>query len=286
MPKHAAPAPTGSAPRRWPLVIALVACVLIGVGVAVALGTRRAPAPAEDEPTTTLESDDLLAPIPDDPTMAPALSQVVCLGDSITYGLGVEGNRDTQAWPAVLNHLLGNDWEVINLGVSGVTLQNEADYPYASTGSIDYALNLQPDVYLLMLGTNDTRRGNWNEARFHSDYEALVKQLTDSSWPHELVLMTPPRVFHDGSFTEAFGSFDDGLIGNEVRSIVKQVAAEHGLTCLDLYALTEEHPEWFDDKVHPNAEGNQQIATYIYDQLWGKDSAGRLGVISSGLTRQ
>lgn len=38
---------------------------------------------------------------------------------------------------------------------------------------------------------------------------------------------------------------------------------KHGLQVVDLYALTEEHPEYFMDGVHPNALGNQAIAEHI-----------------------
>lgn len=36
---------------------------------------------------------------------------------------------------------------------------------------------------------------------------------------------------------------------------------------IDLYTLTENHGDWFADGVHPNVEGYEQIAEYIYDVL-------------------
>ena len=36
---------------------------------------------------------------------------------------------------------------------------------------------------------------------------------------------------------------------------------------IDIHALTADHPEWFADGVHPNAEGNAAIAQAVYDAL-------------------
>src|SRR5882672_7122818 len=47
--------------------------------------------------------------------------RVACVGDSITYGAGVE-SRELNNYPAVLGKFLGSRFEVRNFGVSGATL--------------------------------------------------------------------------------------------------------------------------------------------------------------------
>ena len=47
--------------------------------------------------------------------------QVACIGDSITYGLGVEKTRDKDSYPAYLEEYLGKRYVVSNFGKSGAT---------------------------------------------------------------------------------------------------------------------------------------------------------------------
>ena len=42
---------------------------------------------------------------------------------------------------------------------------------------------------------------------------------------------------------------------------------ENGVECIDLYALTEGHGEYFMDGVHPNSYGNRVIAGEIHRYL-------------------
>jgi lysophospholipase L1-like esterase len=39
------------------------------------------------------------------------------------------------------------------------------------------------------------------------------------------------------------------------------------LQVIDLFSLTKDHPEYFDDGVHPNAEGNKVIAGYLAEEI-------------------
>ena len=55
--------------------------------------------------------------------------RVACVGDSITYGHGIE-NRLKACYPAQLGRMLGDQWEVRNFGVSGATMLKQGDLPY------------------------------------------------------------------------------------------------------------------------------------------------------------
>ena len=54
--------------------------------------------------------------------MTPGIRRVVILGDSITFGYGVE---EKDSYPAILQALIGADSQVINRGVSGYGLDQE-----------------------------------------------------------------------------------------------------------------------------------------------------------------
>ena len=55
--------------------------------------------------------------------------RVACIGDSITYGAAIE-DRDNQSYPAQLQRLLGDGYDVRNFGRNARTLSSKGDYPY------------------------------------------------------------------------------------------------------------------------------------------------------------
>ena len=56
--------------------------------------------------------------------------KIACVGDSLTYGMGVE-DREENCYPMVLQNMLGTDsYTIGNFGVNGATLQKEGNQPY------------------------------------------------------------------------------------------------------------------------------------------------------------
>lgn len=55
--------------------------------------------------------------------------KVACIGNSITYGYGLP-DRTTQSYPAQLQKMLGESYQVENFGKSGATLLNKGHRPY------------------------------------------------------------------------------------------------------------------------------------------------------------
>src|ERR687894_708126 len=74
--------------------------------------------------------------------------RVACVGDSITYGAGVE-DREKNCYPAVLQSLLGDRYEVRNFGVSGATLLTRGDKPYVKEKAYRAALDFKPHVVVI-----------------------------------------------------------------------------------------------------------------------------------------
>ena len=107
---------------------------------------------------------------------------VICVGDSITYGAGVSETLDTETWPIQLQNLLGNEYNVINLGINGRTLLKEGDYPYTENQAYQTSLNSNADIVLIMLGTNDSKPQNWNAELYKTELIELIQtyQALDS----------------------------------------------------------------------------------------------------------
>lgn len=189
--------------------------------------------------------------------------RIVCLGDSITFGAGVPQTRKTAAWPAVWEKNLGKDFQVLNYGVSGATLQQEGDFPYSKVGYLKRLEKARPELIVLMLGTNDSKPYNWSEERFAREYGELVRELKDMPWPHRLVLMTPPKAFPEEKTGVIGFDIENEPICDKIRPLILSLGEKVGVQVIDLYALTEEHPEYFVDGVHPNELGNRVIAEHL-----------------------
>jgi lysophospholipase L1-like esterase len=187
--------------------------------------------------------------------------KVACVGDSITQGAGTKGNP----YPKQLQAMLGDKWEVGNFGVSGRTLMDKGDHPYSKEKKYQMALEMKPDVVIIMLGTNDTKPQNWKfKDEFEADYKKLIKSFQDLESKPRIYICRACPVIGNGSFkiTEA------GI--QEQIPIVNKIAKEMDLGIIDMYAALKDTPELIPDKVHPNAEGGGKMAAAAAAVLTGK----------------
>ena len=122
--------------------------------------------------------------------------RVACVGDSITYGAGVE-HREKNNYPKVLGDLLGEKYEVKNFGLNGATLLKKGDLPYWKTQEFDRANAYQPDVVVIKLGTNDSKPQNWGQhkAEFAADARALVTHFQGLSSKPKVFVCLPVPVY-------------------------------------------------------------------------------------------
>ena len=195
--------------------------------------------------------------------------KIACVGDSITFGHGVVLHRDEQAWTYVMGRMLGDEFQVLNYGISGATALLESKRPFKEHDFIDTAITVRPELYLLMLGTNDSKPENWAPQDFPRDYNAMIDRIQAGSPEATIVLMTPATAFPDPRKKNGKVSYniDEDRIDQEIVPIVERTARERGLSVIDIHAFTDGHPDWFDDGVHPNEEGNLHMAEYIYEAI-------------------
>ena len=72
--------------------------------------------------------------------------RVACVGDSITKGT---------EYPFDLSMLLGPNFVVGNFGVDGSTVSLNSQNTYMNTSAFQNATKFQPNIVIIMLGTND-----------------------------------------------------------------------------------------------------------------------------------
>ena len=197
--------------------------------------------------------------------------KIACVGDSITYGATIP-NWYFNNYPKQLDELLGDGYHVANFGATNRTAASTGDDPYTDEEIYRESLEYQPDVVILMLGTNDAKLHNWpGEDRFKSEYKKLIDSYLELESKPTLLVASPPSVFYVKEMKMGPAAFEKvEAVIEEERKIVYDIADQKGLQFIDMHTFTVNHPEWFkDDGVHPDEEGAKAIAEYVYDHLEG-----------------
>jgi acyl-CoA thioesterase I len=218
------------------LSVCLSLFLIIANGI-VATGCRReappsAAAGADDAPTPASKTDD------DRP-------KIVCLGDSLTAGLGLV---ETQAFPSLLQQKVdaeGYSYEVVNAGVSG-------DTSAGGLRRLDWALQENVRVLILALGANDGLRG----LSVAEMKENLSKIIEAAEQRHVAVILAgmeaPPN--YGAEYSAAF------------RQAYREIALRYRVLfipfLLDKVAGVASLNQA--DGIHPNPQG----AVIVADNVW------------------
>lgn len=196
------------------------------------------------------------------PCFAQQKIRIACIGTSITYGHGL-ADPAKNSYPAQLQALLGNRYEVGNYGVNGATLLHKADLPYWNTPAYQQALKSRPDIVFIELGTNDSKlrnRGYLND--FVADYKELVHSFTGlASKPRVVLLLSLP------AFTTDTSGIWDPVISRKIIPAIQKVAYDLKLELINLHPLLTDQSGHFPDHVHPDATGLSIIAKRLAELI-------------------
>lgn len=201
--------------------------------------------------------------------------QVTCIGDSITYGYGIS-NRTVKSYPAQLESLLqeaDETWQVSNFGVNSKTLLSKGDQPYIETSAYQQALASEPNIVIIMLGTNDAKPENWIYSdEYVADYCDLIDSFQELSSNPEVWICKPVPAFEDR------WNISPTVIRDEIPPMIDEIAEIMGAKVIDLHAPLLPYGDLFPDGIHPNAEGAgimaQTIAPYLLGILTSADLTG------------
>jgi lysophospholipase L1-like esterase len=261
-PVPAPPAPAEEAPPRPPLAESPPA-------VTPQVPTPPVPAPAPATPAAEAMAESLQALRAR--LRRPEGITWVFAGDSIT--LGGHFTQGGRSYPEHFQERIR--WEmrrfddaVINAAFNGATTDTLA-------AALDHrVLRHRPDVVFLLIGSNDSRRGEAWLPRFRDWLETLVARLRAAG--AMVILQTanhpasnrPPALLHN-----------DTLYMAEVRA----TAARLGVPLIDHWALWQAYhadPDtkvtWMGDTLHPNSRGHLRMALDIFRILGLYDPASRV----------
>ena len=189
--------------------------------------------------------------------------RITFIGDSITHGVAVKHN---QTLSHEVNELLGYNYDCYNAGVSGTMayVGIGRNQTYVHQNQFVAAKGNRADLVVVMLGTNDSRcimdsdqvmftgdeLESWHQ-RWLTEYSGLVDAVNYEGT--QLVFVTPLWLCIQNWTDETIRK-----MGEWVRELVGMY---DNAVLFDMYAVTENKPEWLDDKLHPNATGYENMAS-------------------------
>ena len=191
--------------------------------------------------------------------------RVACVGDSITYGCNVRGWR-RHNYPAVLRRMLGKDYCVNNFGYSSRTAGESGDLPYMDEKLYQESLAFEPDIVILMLGTNDCKTFNWDETDFTASYTALLQSYLSLESAPEVWVMLPPPVFE--RFGKAAYHMQPQVLQNRIVPLTASIAEAQQVPTIDLQTAFADRDMLFPDGVHPDQRGAKQLAETVYTTVF------------------
>lgn len=189
--------------------------------------------------------------------------RIACAGDSITTGFTLLfPGRDS--YPSLLQKHLGERTEVRNFGKVDAAARFDADTPYVKHKQYRKSLEWNPDIVLLMLGSNDTKRRNWDPVIFRRDYRRIAESYMALASHPKVVLVAPPGLYRIFGLP-LLGLYPETL-ENGVRPAILEIAGELGLPCIDLKNAIPDG-KMRADGVHPQRKGTRLMADGIISGL-------------------
>ncbi len=177
--------------------------------------------------------------------------KVACIGDSITWGTGLE-DRATESYPARLQALLGNAYTVRNFGAPGRGAYR--DNAYSATPEHAAALAWQPDIVISNLGINDAEAYDASP-RFAADYCTLLQTYAGLPSKPKLYLWTKLAPLTEKH--RLYRSPAPFLMQRDLEIVADRIGAAR----IDMqYPFETIALQTMPDGIHPNAKGMARIA--------------------------
>ncbi len=193
----------------------------------------------------------------------PKRTRIACVGDSITWGAGIP-DREHKSYPARLQQLLGEDYEVVNFGHNGATLLTRGNIPYVRTEEYKASMAFNPDIVLIMLGTNDSKKVNRPYlVEYKDDYARLIESYRQLPSHPRVILLKPVPAFNYGDTV----GITPGVVARRIVPMVEQVAYDQDCEVVDLFHWFLDKEPMFPDRIHPNADGAERLARRLQDYL-------------------
>ncbi|HVB02176.1 MAG TPA: GDSL-type esterase/lipase family protein [Chitinophagaceae bacterium] len=184
--------------------------------------------------------------------------RVACVGNSITEGAGLGDST----YPKQLQVLLGKNYDVRNYGLGGRTLLKHGDIPYWKEQKFQEVQGWNPQIVIIMLGTNDTKPWNWKyAAEFIPDYKAFIEVFRKLPSHPRIWICDPVPVFRDN-----YG-IRESVMKNEVIPDIAKISRAEKVPVIDMYKAEKGKGAHFKDGVHPDGYGDSFLAEAAFKSI-------------------
>lgn len=186
--------------------------------------------------------------------------RVACIGNSITESSWLEIQ-----YPVELEKLLNEmgTYKVENYGVSSRTLLKHGDFPIWEETLFKQAIQFNPNIVTILLGTNDSKPQNWDDysGEFVADYIAMIDTFAALDNNTQFVVCLPPPAF------QVVWGINDTIIHDEIIPMILEVADSTGANICDFYTPMENDSLLFPDFIHPNEDGCVKMGQILFDVI-------------------
>lgn len=192
--------------------------------------------------------------------------KVACVGNSITYGIGVT-DPDKESYPAQLQQMLGEGYMVERFGKPGATLLNKGHRPFMQQKEFKDAMAFAGDIVVIHLGVNDTDPRDWPNYRdfFIKDYRALIDSFRVVNPECRILIarLTP--------ISDRHPRFESGTRDwhDEIQLAIENIAKHTNVQLIDFHKPLYPYPYMLPDGIHPNKEGAHLLARTVYEGITG-----------------
>ena len=192
---------------------------------------------------------------------------IACIGDSLTYG---HMWRD-KAYPVYLSNKVSKYYEVGNFSYNGLSITgyggsfDNPDERYIVRDEYKQSLAFKPDVFAIMLGTNDATGWAKAEPTFYDEYKILLDSYIEEIPDAQFIMMVSPPCISPNQF-----SIPNDVINDSVNPIQRDLADEYGFEVLDLREEFEAHENYESDYLRPNdgVHFTEMGAEYVANRVW------------------
>lgn len=193
---------------------------------------------------------------------------IACVGDSLTAG----HYWANESYPTMLSNIVDSKYEVKNCGVNGISVTgyggswDDPNMQYIKQDIYKTSIDFAPDIFAIMLGTNDATGWAKAEANFIDEYHILLDSYVEQFPNAKFIMMVSPPT-NDGN---QFGIPND-TIRDYVNPIQRDLADEYGFEILDLREEFEEVSDYSTRYLRPNNDGvhfTKEAAEFVAGRVW------------------
>ena len=194
--------------------------------------------------------------------------KIACVGDSLTAG----HMWSNESYPTYLDKDVTANYEVGNYGVNGISITgyggswDNANQRYIKQDVYKNCVKFAPDIFAIMLGTNDATGWAKAEPTFYDEYKVLLDSFIEQFPNAKFIMMVSPPTKMPNNF-----GIPNETIRDNVNPLQRQLAEEYGFEMLDLRKEFEETENYESKYLRPNGDNvhfTKAGAQYVAQRVW------------------